>query len=200
MSNPPMKAIPIGVLAVQGAFKAHVGKLRTLGTILLLASLVPSLSAQTQDGSSQQAISFVQHFYDWYLPVALRNQKEPVSAVAISRKPTLFDAPLLRALRDDAAAQTKTTGEIDGLDFDPFLNSQDAPAHYRVLRATGPIVTVIGFNQQISKPAVTLSVEVHCEGDHCVLVNFYYPADRTVEKTDLLTILRILHPHSKDSQ
>lgn len=152
-----------------------------------------------QPDSSQQVITFVQHFYDWYLPIALHDKKLPAFTLAITHKPTLFDATLLRALRDDAAAQAKAVGEIDGLDFDPFLNAQDPPAHYKVIRAAGSLVTVVGFAQEISKPTVTLLVEVNCSGDRCVLVNFHYPADGTT-KSDLLAILRALHPRSHDSQ
>jgi hypothetical protein len=170
---------------------------KTIAT-LVLASFALPLSAQVQTDSSQQVIAFVQHFYDWYLPIALDQQKHSAYSLAITSKPTLFDATLLRALRDDAAAQTKAMGEIDGLDFDPFLNAQDPPAHYKAVRATGSLVTVIGFDQQTTQPAVALLVEVRCNGNRCVLVNFHYPANGSTKQADLLAILRILHPSAQN--
>ena len=152
-------------------------------------------ASQANPNFSQQAITFAQAFYDWYLPVALHTKRQMASAIAIKQRPEIFDSTLLRALRCDAAAQTTAVGEIDGLDFDPFLNAQDPPAHYRAIRTSGTLVTVVGFDQEISKPLVTLSAEVQCNGRRCIFKNFHYPASGAVGRTDLMSTLHTLHPN-----
>ena len=67
--------------------------------------------------------NFVSTFYSWYVPIATSDKKEPSSTIAIQKRYDCFDAPLLSALKKDAAAQTASPTEIVGLDFDPFLNS-----------------------------------------------------------------------------
>jgi hypothetical protein len=143
-----------------------------------------------------QPLTFVQSFYDWYLPIVLDDHPErPASSTAIRRRPELFDSILLRALRNDAAAQAKATGTIDCLDFDPFVDTNGEPQrHFRAVSVSGSLVTVVGFDDHISKPLVTLAVEVRCKEEHCVIVNVHYPASHGLKKSDLLSILRLLHP------
>jgi hypothetical protein len=43
-----------------------------------------------------------------------------------------FESGLLAALKEDVAAQAAAKGEIVGLDFDPFLNTQDPAESYEV--------------------------------------------------------------------
>jgi hypothetical protein len=173
--------------------------------LVLLLCLVHCLgsmaSTQPQATQSSQAIAFVQSFYDWYLPIVNDdNLHEWRYKVAITRKPDLFDQTLLRALQNDAAAQAKAAvnREIDGLDGDPFVDTNGDPApHFKAISATGSLVTVVGYDKQVSKPLVTLAVEVRCKQDHCVIVNIHYPAHDGLPKSDLLSILRELHPPSK---
>jgi hypothetical protein len=168
--------------------------------LVLLLCLVPCLgstaSAQTQATQSSQAIAFVQSFYDWYLPIVSDNNlHEAACNVAIKRRPELFDQTLLRALQNDAVAQANSKGEIDNLDFDPFVDTNGEPApHFKAVRATGSLVTVVGFDKQIAKPLVTLAVEVRCKQDRCVIVNIHYPAHDGLKQYDLLSQLRLLHP------
>ena len=169
--------------------------------LCLVLCLARTASAQTQATQSSQAITFVQSFYDWYLPIVNDdNLHESSYKVAITRRPELFDQTLLRALQVDAAAQAKAAvnREIDGLDFDPFVDSNGAPRpHFKAIRASGSLVTVVGFDEQVSKPLVTLAIEVRCKQSRCVIVNVHYPARDGVKKTDLLSYLRLLHPHAK---
>jgi hypothetical protein len=167
--------------------------------LVILLCLARSTSAQTQASSSSQAIAFVQSFYDWYLPIVSgSNLHEAKCNFAIKCRPELFDRPLLRALQIDAAAQAKSPEAIDGLDGDPFVDTNGDPAkHFKATSASGALVMVVGFDQQITKPLTSLTVEVRCKPDRCVIVNIHYPARNGLKKSDLLSILHLLHPHAK---
>jgi hypothetical protein len=167
--------------------------------LVLLLCLARITSAQAQATSSSQAIAFVQSFYDWYLPIVSNfNPHEDVSNVAIRRRPELFGQTLLRALQSDAAAQAKSPEYLVGLDYDPFVATNGDPApHFKAIRATGPLVTVVGYDEQLSKPLVTLNIEVRCKANHCVILNIHYPAHDGIPKSDLLSILRELHLSTK---
>jgi hypothetical protein len=60
----------------------------------------------------------------------------PASDIALRRKAIVFSPQLLRALRIDSEAQARAKGELVGLDFDPFLGSQDPADHYEARQAT----------------------------------------------------------------
>lgn len=159
-----------------------------LVAILICAATIDSAQSRAAASPEQQEISFVQGFYDWYL------LKQDLDG-AIRRRPELFDAPLLRALRNDARARAKAIGEIDGLDWDPFVTgNDDPPRHFTAMRAAGSLVTVVGFDKSVAKPVVTLTAEVRCNPDGCVFVNFHYPATHDFPKFDLLSTLKLLHP------
>src|SRR5689334_6354600 len=100
-------------------------------TVILLGFFLLSASAAWADNAGQkQASDFVQKFYNWYVPIALKTTKEPSSDLAIAKRGSLFDPPLLSALKADAEAARNSPGDIVGLDFDPFLNAQDPSKKY----------------------------------------------------------------------
>ena len=114
------------------------------GGVLLLSygCMSPSfVRAQTQvarsgqqDGSSCRR--FVQEFYDWYVPFTQANVDGRAMDIALQRKAPLFHPDLARALKIDSAAQSRAKGELVGIDFDPFLGSQDPADHYEARLAT----------------------------------------------------------------
>lgn len=132
---------------------------------------------------------FVQSFYDWYAARAVRRQDHPSSYEAMSLKSAHFGRPLLRALRLDSAAQARARGEIAGLDFDPFLNSQDPCERYEVGNTThrGQTywVEVHGVCNGRRSPSPDVTAELVLRGHSWVFVNFHYPSAHT----DLLTVL-----------
>jgi hypothetical protein len=92
-----------------------------------------SLSAGAQGQSKAQpnleesCRKFVQGFYDWYVPKAAAPDDKnagPSSDLALKQWRASFSAELYRLLREDSEAQAKAD-EIVGLDWDPFLNTQD---------------------------------------------------------------------------
>ena len=145
------------------------------------------------------ADAFVRDFYQGFAP---RGQASGLAVTdsLLNERPMLFAPALLLALRQDAAARAKAVGEIDGLDFEPFLNSQDPCPRYVVGPATradssepGAVrVTVRAACDRASGPPPAFSVEVIPHAGSWQFVNFFYgpPAG------DLLTLLRTLHPPS----
>lgn len=88
-------------------------------------------------GATQKSCqSFVQRFYDWYVPLALSDKPAPAVATALKARPRAFSRQLLHLLEEDLQAQAKNTKEIVGLDFDPLLNSQDPGDRYAVQKVT----------------------------------------------------------------
>ena len=115
--------------------------LRNVPCLLALLCL-PALSQEPR--RDDPARSFVQTFYGWYAPMAAKATRGPAFALAIQRKPACFSPQLLQALADDAAAQAKVSDDVVGLDFDPFLYSQD-PSKGFVL---GPVVLGPGVSKE----------------------------------------------------
>jgi hypothetical protein len=130
---------------------------------------------------------FVQRFYDWYAPRASTLSW----ADALRSKRPLFEPNLASALKADADAQAKVSGDIDGLDFDPFLGSQDPERKY--LTANAPRtsagyrvdVYAIRSGKRDAKPAVTVDLAMREGG--WIITDFRYPVGH-----DLLTTLRLL--------
>jgi len=89
------------------------------------------------DSLEQSAVRFTQAFYDWYRTV------DDEYEIAVKRRPELFAPELLTALQADMEAQHRCPGEICGLDFDPFTNSQDPCDPYRAGRVIRHADTVV---------------------------------------------------------
>lgn len=110
-------------------------KYSALYLCLLLFGLCPALAApQSPERSSCQR--FAQRFYDWYVPYTQKRLHIPASNVALQRRAIAFSPQLLHALKIDSEAQAQAKGELVGLDFDPFLGSQDPADHYEARHAT----------------------------------------------------------------
>jgi hypothetical protein len=97
-------------------------------------------SATAQDPSKPpetgSCIRFATEFFRWYVPLTQKMAGDgPPFRLAIEQRPTAFAPELLRALRIDAQAQAKAKGEIVGIDFDPFVGSQDPADHYSIRNA-----------------------------------------------------------------
>src|SRR5579864_8103992 len=100
---------------------------------LAASSLLRAQGKNSDDIRSCRA--FVQEFYDWYLRQIedeMTNKDVSVVDLALTQRKSTFGAELLNRLRKDSEAQSKVPGEIVGLEFDPFLNSQDPDERYIV--------------------------------------------------------------------
>ena len=107
-----------------------------LGASLVLAPLDAS-AAQPEDASEASARAFVQGFYDWYAGKVVAASKGKSAAGygfidAVRQRPHGFSPELKRLLEEDVAAASKCPGEVVGLDWDPFLETQESPGAYAV--------------------------------------------------------------------
>jgi hypothetical protein len=168
---------------------------RTL--LLALLAALPLAAANPGDDAAQKAAALrvAQQFYDWYTPIALAETKQPACEIAVAKKESLFSPQLVKALREDFDVRKKAwaKGDADGLDFDPFLSSQDPCEHYVVTAVTWKDGTwraeVHGIcaGKREPKPSVIAALTRTAAGWQ--FVNFYYPG-----VSDLLKTLKLLHP------
>lgn len=163
-------------------------------TCMMLLLMVPgslrSQSASRMD-SPEEVHRFVQSFYTWYVPRLVKGKTSPTSVLAPKSKGALFSPELAKALREDFNASSKSPDEIVGLDFDPFLNSQDPAERYEVGSVSQKDSTYwanvhgVSAGKKAENPDVV--AEVAPKGDHLIFVNFHYP-----EGQNLLGILKTL--------
>jgi hypothetical protein len=159
---------------------------------LLSIALLVCLPLHAGGGQVQpEASEFVANFYRWYVALAHEDHEEPAFALALKRDASIFSPELLKALRADAAAQAKVSGEIVGLDSDPFLNSQDPGENYEIGSVTQKggcqffsLHRVTGGKRQ---PQPAVMAEVEQKSGHWVFVNFH-----SVDGSDLLSVLKKL--------
>jgi hypothetical protein len=138
---------------------------------------------------------FVQQFYDWYVPLGLSEVSSgPAWYAALSHNPALLSDDLLRELRADSIAQSGTT-DLVGLDFDPYLNSQDPCKRYETAAGVRgahtyrvPVHAVCAGSRHVDPDVI---VEVALINGKWLIRNFVYPPS----KTDLLSQLQHRHPN-----
>jgi hypothetical protein len=162
--------------------------------IVVLALYVLSASAVLAQGPSPSqtaASDFVQRFYDWYTPLAHKSGPSPSWIVALDKHGAEFDPRLSRALRKDAAAQARVPDDIVGLDFDPFLHSQDPQDKYAAGDPTESggvyLVSVYGVRNEKRAAKPDVVAELKPAKGSFLFTNFRYGADG-----DLLGILKLL--------
>lgn len=165
-------------LTVRRFCLALVSVVATFSSMKLLNAQVPSSSAR----------EFVTRFYKWYVPQALTDHATPTWRIALKDKGESFDPQLVRLLREDSAVEDKCE-DLVGLDFDPFLDTQDPAEHYEVgkVKRQGNVYTAeiysVQSGQKSSKPGV--SAEFENNSGRWMFVNFHYP-----NGGDLVTTLK----------
>jgi hypothetical protein len=104
------------------------------------ASTVTRAGSPTTHGDSVSAREYVQDFYDRYVPMADSARRGPAFWRLLSAD--VLDSTLVEGLRADSAFGDLSSnhGTREGLNFDPFLASQDPCPRYEVMdtRADGP--------------------------------------------------------------
>lgn len=155
-----------------------------------LASL-PQVQASRANSESGSVSKFVQGFYSWYAPKAAQLNVALPANMTLHQKASWFGPELRRKLRADYQAQISAKQEVDALDFDPFLGSQDPDPYYRVVRVTPKgqryLVEVHRvMNGKVEKQR-TVTAEIAGKEGHWYFVNFRYPGGY-----NLLSILAAL--------
>jgi len=176
----------------------RISKTTVCWNLLLLLAIPCSVGAQAKSAQDMQksAGEFVQQFYDWYVPKALKHNAGPASDLALKYKGRVFSPKLSLALKEDSDAQAKVKGWIVGLDFDPFLNSQDSGERYEVGKATRKggsyWVDVYGVWSGKKSEKADVVAEVVRKNGRWFFVNFHYPNAANPRSGDLLSVLALL--------
>ena len=166
--------------------------------ILLLALPWPVLGQTKSEQTTTASVSeFVQKFYDWYLKKTQANKGTPGWSFLLDTPPATLSPDLISALKEDAEAQRKVKDDIVGLDFDPFLNSQDPCSSYVVGKVSSKAehylveVYCTQKGRKESKPAVV--ADVIQKNGQWLIVNFQYvgPDDT------MLSMLKLLREERK---
>lgn len=161
---------------------------------LLVLTMPCALGAQSKDTHAppKSPTEFVEGFYRWYTPRALRDNPTPAWDIALKFRRSDFSAQLARLLKQDSDAQAACE-ELVGLDFDPILGSQEPAERYEIGRLIQK-----GEDYQVDIYAVRSGTrsekpDVRCEfvekNGHFLFINFFYRDGR-----DLLTILKSPRP------
>lgn len=175
--------------------------------MFLVASSTQTVFAQSQ--STNKSVSsvnkppdekksckhFVQEFYNYYIPVAGGNG--PTPEAALEAKKSHFGEDLYRQLKADFDASAKVKDEIVGLDFDPFVNSQDPAPKYVVGEVTERAgrfkVGVHGVSSDGKKnPQPDVTPELAHRNGKWVFLNFHYGKTSIPENENLISILKAL--------
>ncbi|SRR5216683_1056213 len=158
------------------------------------------LSAQEKKSEPQDAQKscrvFVQQFYDWYVSETHKENAMHSWDLALKQKGYAFSPELRRELTEDSDAQAKAGGEIVGLDFDPFLNSQDPDERYVVgaitFKGTSFWVEVHSIQSGTKSKKPVVVPELVSKGGRWLFVNFHYGRTNRPEHENLLSILKSL--------
>lgn len=166
---------------------------RLIAAALLAIVICPATvanAAKTSDeaGCEITCRSFVQSFYKWYL-------KKPQADRAYKQRASAFSPTLLKQLNEDYAASQKVSGEVVGLDFDPFLDTNAEPhARYVATKVTKKgndyLVQVDGSGGNRTDHT-RIVPEILYKNGKCQFVNFHY-TDSKPPDDNLLSTLKTL--------
>jgi hypothetical protein len=134
-----------------------------------MQTVQPQVAVPTGD-DEQSCRAFVQKFYDWYWNQSsgTANQWPHGDDEIPALKPAVLSPELIRLMKRDEA-RAIALGGYANLDFDPFLNSQDAQGRYDVVQVT---VKRGVCRAKLSQQDIV--AEVRRSGPGWVFSNFYY--------------------------
>lgn len=164
-------------------------------------SAVKSGAPQSQQLACKK---FVQDFYDWYCKCMGEGGSGIPEDRAMKDRGSSFSPSLRQKIKDDFEASAKVQDEIVGLDFDPYLNSQDPYEHYVAGKVTASgknyLVEMHGVRggKQNAKPDVT--PEVASQNGKFIFVNFHYGKSEYPENENLVSVLDALKKSRDESR
>jgi hypothetical protein len=168
-------------------------RLRRMLTSSLILAALSCVAAPVADGpaSAESARQFAQSFYSWYAPKANSENASPAWRAALETSDFALSPQLASALKEDLEAHDSVRGEIVGLDFDPFLFTQDPCERYdagnAVRRGASYRVPMNAVCEGTKDGRPDVFLEVSWQGGRWTIVNAHYPGAR-----DLLFILKAL--------
>ena len=183
----------------------RISKIGAACSLFFLLAIPCPLPAQQKNPKDLQksCLDFVQNFYDWYAPKTQEQNAGNTSDLALKYRSSAFSPELARQLRADSDAQAKVAGDIVGLDFDPFVNSQDPDERYVVGKITvkGDSYWVevhsIRSGKKREKPVVV--AELMLKDGRWRFVNFHYgERDRSTDENLLSTLKSLRESRQKE--
>jgi hypothetical protein len=171
-------------------------------SLLLATNFSLGAQGQRQQGTEKSCRTFVQGFYNWYTAVTQKETQGDSSDLALKYKGSAFSPELLHQLKEDSAAQAKVSGEIVGLDFDPFLATNSDPYEKYVVGNVLPKgdryrVQIYGIQAGKKSTDPVVVPELISKNGRWTFVNFHYGKSKFTENENLLSILNVL---KKDRQ
>jgi hypothetical protein len=159
-------------------------------------------TAGAQARNEQSCRQFVGDFYNWYLAPDPSNGRPKAGDRAWSDvlrlRPDALSPELLSLLKDDLAASQASRDEIVGLDWDPFLASQDPSSTFSVesvsVRDDHCDAWVNGIEG--GKKQESVGPELIRNGQSWVFVNFHYKG-QSPEDENLVSTLKVLRDERK---
>ena len=131
--------------------------------VVFAGGVMPYACNSTGKVGNDGARKFVQQFLDWYVPKAHRDETGRLLKHTLTLKKSAFSPKLLNDLKEDIAAQSRVKGEIVGIDFDPFLYSQDIARSYAagkvIVKGKDLCVEILLVDGKKSKLASTAVVQ-----------------------------------------
>lgn len=166
-------------------------------SLMVLLMIGCSCAGETaRDETEKSCRDFVQGFYDWYVPIALKEGPLAASDRSIKEKSHAFSNDLIRALVRDSEAQEKVPNEIVGLDFDPFLNSQDPSTRYVVKKIKVSdercFVEMVGASSGDQTIEALVTPELIRRNGQWIFVNFHYGETKDARDENLVSVLQYL--------
>ena len=172
-------------------------RLTVAAATCIAAAALPAQQAPA-NAPADSARRLVQRFYDLYVPRAANPRGRDMFMFAATRGPVPFDPELVRWLRIDSTARARAKDEVDGLDGDPYLNSQDPCDAYSAKStvASGPsfMVDVVGHGGCSDHERADVVVEIGHRNGRWTILEFRDPG-RQNEGT--VPLLKRLHPKSR---
>ena len=185
-----MAVLPLTGCKKTGSQNAQVASSATLKPSSSFASL----------SQEQSCSAFTQDFYNWYVSVGHQQHNDKAAAeILVEQKPDVLGGALLKALKEDFEVQRRSEGEIAGIDFDPFLNSQDPSSRFIVenvvVKNGDCLATVRGVESGQKYERVT--PELMWVGALWKIENVHYEKSQSAVNENLLSLLTSLRNSRK---
>ena len=170
-----------------------------LGAVLAVSGASCAFAQDAEQRRNEKSCrDFVRQFYDWYVPGVGKPHHSGGLFVSdvLRKRPKWFSADLLQMLKEDTTANEKSRsrGAIDGLDFDPFLNTNGdfgSKASVNLVRIQDGQCRAEVIGIEDGKPLGRVEPELAIMGTSWVFINFHY-GSRFSKDDNLVVILKQL--------